>query len=110
MVVPIRDIENKSSFTSTFHTITLSIGQTNNTNIVIDPVNDLFKNICDNFDEVRGCSLVSSTHYPRTPSLFLSECDEDYATRVQRKSDKMVENDLVVPSDSLQLDYVIPKS
>jgi len=103
MVVPIRDIKNKSSFTSTFHTITLSMGQTNNTDIVIDPVNDLFKNICDNFDEVRGHSLVSSTHYPKTPSLFLSD-------RVQRKSDKMVENDLVVPSDSLQLDYVTPKS
>lgn len=64
--------------------------QTNNIDMVIDPVDDLFKT--------------------RTLSLSLSECDEDYITRVQRKSDKMVKNDLVALSDSIQLEYVTLKS
>ena len=78
--------------------------------MVIDPVNDLFKNICDNFDEVRDHSLTSSIHHPRTLSLSSSECDKDYVTRIQRESNKMVKDDLIIPSDSSQLEYATSKS
>jgi len=69
-------------------------------NIVINLVNNLFKDICDNFDEVRGHSLASSKHSPKTLSLSSSECNESYTTRVQRESDKIVEDNLVALSDS----------
>ena len=73
---------------------------TNNMNMVINSIDDLFKNNCNNFNEVRDHFLVSNIHHLRTPSLFSSKCNEDYVTKVQRESDKMDENDLVAPSDS----------
>ena len=79
-------------------------------NMVINLVDDLFKGNCDNYDEVRDCSLVSSIHCPRTLSLSSSDRDEDYATRVQKESDRMVEDDPVAPTNSLQLEYMSPKS
>jgi len=42
--------------------------------------------------------------------LSSSNCDEDYATRVQGESDRMVENDPIAPTNSPQLEYVSPKS
>jgi len=39
-----------------------------------------------------------------------SECDKDYATRVQRESDRMDEDDPVAPSNSPQLEYATPNS
>ena len=76
----------------------------NDVEMVIDLVDDLFNN-CDNYDE--GHILVSNTHHPRSLSLFSSDSKEDYATRVQRESDRMVEDDSVTPTDSTQLEYVI---
>ena len=73
---------------------------TNNIDIVINLVNDIFKNNYNNFDEVRGCFLVSSMHCFKTLSLSSSEYDEDYITRIQRESNNMVKDDLVTPSDS----------
>ena len=83
---------------------------TNNIDMVVNPVNDIFKNNCNNFNEVRGHSLASSIHCPRTLFLSLSECDKDYTTRVQKESDKMVEDNLAALSDSPQLEYVTSKS
>ena len=78
--------------------------------MVIDLVDDLFKGNCDNYDKVRGCFLVSSMYCLRTLSLFSSHCDEDYAIRVQRESDRMVKNDPVTSINSLQLEYMSSKS
>ena len=69
-------------------------------NMVIDLVNNIFKDNCDNYDKVRDHSLASSMHCPRTPSLFSSDCNEDYTTRVQRKSDRIVKDDPVTPTNS----------
>ena len=78
--------------------------------MVIDLVDDIFKGNCDNYDKVRGCSLASSMYCLRTPSLFSSHCDEDYTIRVQRESDRMVKNDPVTSTNSLQLEYMSSKS
>ena len=78
-------------------------------NIDVDGFNNLFKNISDNFDKVRGHSLAQSTHYPRTPSLFSSNYDEDYTMRVQKASNRMDEDNPVTTSDSIQLEYTNPK-
>jgi len=69
-------------------------------NMVIDLVNDIFKDNCDNYDEVKGYSLVSSIHHSRTLSLSLSNYDEDYVTRVQRESDRMIEDNHIAPTNS----------
>ena len=49
--------------------------------------------------------MTSNTYSSRTLSISSSKYDEDYATRVQYESDNMVEDDLVVMTDSLQLKY-----
>jgi len=83
---------------------------TSNIDMVINSIDNLFKSNCDNYNEVRGHSLVSSTYSPRTPSMFSSKCNEDYLTKVQCKSDNMIEDDQVASSDSPQLEYTTPKS
>jgi len=109
MVVSIRDIGNKSFYTSASQTIASNMTLTKNINITIN-VNDLFKGNCNNYDEVRNNSLASSVHCSRTLSLSLSDCDEDYTTQVQRESDRMVEDDPVAPTNSPQLENVTPNS
>ena len=78
--------------------------------MVVDSINNFFKSNCNNYNEVRGCSLAFSIHSPKTPSMFLSECNEDYLTRVQCKSNNMVKDDKVAPSGSSQLEYTTSKS
>ena len=58
------------------------MASTSNMNIVVDLINDLFKNNCENYDKIRGCSLASSMHCPRSLFISLSECDEKYLARV----------------------------
>ena len=65
---------------------------------------------CDNYDKMRGHIITSNTHSLRTISLSSSECDEDYTTRVQRESNNMVEDDLVVMSNNPRLEYATPSS
>ena len=50
--------------------------------MVIDNVNDLFKNNCDNYDEVRGHTMTTNAQSPRTPSMSSGEGEEDYAAKV----------------------------
>jgi len=82
---------------------------TNDINMAIN-VDDLFKGNYDNYDEMRGHSLASSMHYPKTLSLSSSDCDEDYTTRVQRESNRMVKDDSVTPTNSPQLENATSKS
>ena len=42
--------------------------------------------------------------------MFSSKCDKKYLARVQRESDRMVEDDPVVALDSPQLEYAISKT
>ena len=76
--------------------------------MVVDLIDDLFEGNCNNFDKVRGCFLVLSAYYFRTSSIFSS--DEEYAMRVQKESNRIVEDESVAPSDSPQLEYTTSKS
>ena len=105
MVVSIREIGNKFYSTSAFHNPASNMTPTSDIDITIDIVDDLFKSGCNNYNEVRGCIMTSNTYSPRTPSIFSSKCDEDYTTRVQYESDNMVEDNLVVMTNSPQLEY-----
>jgi len=110
MVAPIRDFENITTSTSAIHSTTVNMSPNNVSNMEVDSFDDIFTKACDNCDEVRGRSLVLSAHHSRTLSLSSSDCDEDYATRVQKESDRMDEDNPVATSDSLQLEYATPKS
>jgi len=102
MVAPNRELGNKHCFTH-------NMASNDYMNIDVDSFNNLFKNISDNFDKVRGHSLAQSIHYPKTPLLFLSNYDEDYTMRVQKANNRMDEDNPVTTSDSIQLKYTNPK-
>ena len=110
MVVPIRDLGNMMADTHTFHSITLNIASNSDVNMVDDSFDKLFENISNNFDEVRGYSLALSAHRPRTPSMSSSNCNEDYVTRIQKKSNRMDEDNSITSLESVQLEYVTPRS
>ena len=78
--------------------------------MIIDSNNEFFKKNCNFNNKVRGHSLPYSAHHPRTPSMFSSKCDKDYAMRVQRESDRMDEDNPVAPSNSLQLEHITSNS
>ena len=100
MVAPIREIGNITSSTSVLWFTTLNIFPTNDVNMVIDSIDNFFEKNCDNYDKVRDHSLVSSIYCPRTLSLSSSNYDKDYATRVQKESDRMVKDNSAALSDS----------
>jgi len=110
MVVPIRDFGNITTSTTVIYPITSKMPPNNNINIIVDLADNLFEKNCDIHDEVRSCFLVHSVHHPRTLFLSSSKCDKNYAMRVQRESDRIVEDDSVALSNSLLLEYAAPKS
>jgi len=82
MVVPIRDFGNKFCSISAFHTPESNMTHSSNIDMTSEIVNDILKSGNDNYDEVRGCTMTSNTHSPRTAFIFSSKCDENYTTRV----------------------------
>ena len=107
MVAPIRDLGSKFFSTSTTHSKASNITPSDNVNMAVDISNALFNNYCD---EVRGRSMSFDKQGTRTLFMFSSKCNEEYMMRVQRKSNKMVEDDHIIASDSSQLEYAIPKT
>jgi len=79
-------------------------------NMAVNVDNALFKNFCDNYNEVRDQLMASNKQDTRTLSMSSSKCDEEYVARVQRESNRMVEDDYVIASDSPQLKYTTPKT
>jgi len=110
MVAPIRDFGNISSSTTALYSTTSNMSPNNTLNMIINSNNEFFKKNCDFSNEVRGCSLAYSTYYSRTPSMSSSECDKNYAIKVQRESDRMDEDDPVALSNSPQLKYTTSNS
>jgi len=100
MVALIRDLGNKFFSASTTHSKASNMTLSNDVDMAADIDNALFNNFCDNYDEVRGQSMISDKQGTRTLSMFSSECDEEYSARVQRESDRMVEDVHVIALDS----------
>ena len=82
MVAPIRDFGNKFCSISAFHTPESNMTHSSDINMTSEIVNDILKSACDNYNEVRGCTMTSNTYSPRTASMSSSKCNEDYATKV----------------------------
>jgi len=110
MIVPTRDIGNKFVSTSAFTTSVSNMTQPSEMDMVVNNCVLFFQDNCENYDEVRGCTMISNIQGSRTLLLSSSKCLKDYHTRVQQESDKMVENEPNVLSDSPQLEYITPKS
>ena len=73
--------------------------------MIVDSLDNLF-DIGNNFDKVRGCSLVLNAHRPRSPLISSSDYDKEYHIRVKRESDRMDENESVTSVGSIQIEYV----
>jgi len=99
MVASIRDFRNKFCPISAFHTSASNMTHTSDINMTSDIVNNILKSN-NNYNKVRGHTITSNTHSPRTSSMFLSKYDEKYITRAQYESNNMVEDDPIVMSDN----------
>ena len=70
-------------------------------------VNTIIHNNCDNYNEVRDCTLVSSVNNSHYISYSFSNMSEEvYTGQMQRKSDRIVQDEPTTLSDSIQLEYV----
>ena len=104
MVIPIRD---KFLSISAIYTSISNMIHTSNINMTSDIVNNILKSESgyNNYNEMRGHTMISNIHSFGALSMFSSKYDEEYTTRVQHKSNNMVKDDLVVISDNLQLKH-----
>jgi len=110
MVASIRDQGNITHSSTTMSFNTLDSVSIQELNINVDPISTMFE-LDHNDDEVRGCSLDASIHRLRSPSMSLNKYDEEYHIRVQRESNKIVENNNdTKPANSIgsiRLEYAI---
>ena len=84
-----------------------------NNDVIMDggSFDPLFDNMCDNYDNICGCSLAYSAHCPRSPSIFLSECKESYAKRMEKQNNRMNKNKPVITTNSfIVLEYTTLES
>ena len=88
MVAPIRESANITHTSTAMANISDNLTPNSNINMVIDPEDNIY-NIGKGFEERRGRSLSFSIHKPRSPSIFSSECSEDYHIHVKRMSDNV---------------------
>ena len=104
MVVPYREFRNITLSASTTHSTTNNMASSNDINIDVNPLDNLF-DVDDNFDKMRGCSLALSVYRPRSSSLFSSDCEEEYHIRVKRESNRIDEDNPVASAGSIQIEY-----
>ena len=90
----------------------IEMATTEDINIVDGIYNSFFDCISNlSAEEVRSRSLDTSAHRPKSSLMSLSEDGKDYHVQVQRESDKIVKDKLVMSSNSsIQLKYVTQKS
>ena len=100
MVAPIRELRNIISDTLILCDTTNEMASDNDVVMVKGSINPLFDNICDNYDNVCGCSLAHSAHCPRSPSMSSSECKESYAERMERQNNRMNGDEPVILTNS----------
>jgi len=108
MVAPIRELGNITLSTSAIHSTINNMTLIQDNDMVVDPLDNLL-GLGDKFDKVRGYSLALSTYRPRSPSMFLSECNEKYHIRVKKKSNRMDEDEPATSTDSIQVEYTSQK-
>ena len=70
-------------------------------------VNTIIHNNCDNYDKMRGHTLVLSANSFHSVSYSSSNMSEKvYIEWIQRESDRMIQNEPTASSDSIQLKYI----
>ena len=111
MVVLIRELGN---ITSDFFTICATTNEIASDNDIVmsgDSFDLLFNNACNNYDDIYGCSLVHSAYSLRTPSMFLSKCEESYAKRIEKQNDRINEDEpVILTNSSIVLEHVTLES
>ena len=104
MVAPTRELANITLSSTAMANISNNLTPNQDIDMVVNPLDNLF-DIGNNFDEVRSCSLALSVHKPRSPSISLSECSEEYHIHVKRESNRMNEDKPVTSIGSIQIEY-----
>ena len=77
IVAPIRDLGNITQSPDIMSSNSLKLVFKEDIDMVTNPIRAMF-NLNNNLDKVRGYSLDASTYRPRSPSILLSENEEEY--------------------------------
>ena len=104
MVASIRELVNITHTSTVMAKISDNLTPNSDINIVINS-EDNINNIGKGFKERRDCSLLFSIHKPRSPSISLSKCSEDYHIHVKRMSDRMDKDKSVNSIGSIKIEY-----
>ena len=104
IVVSIRDLGNLTQSSAIMSYNSSNLVPSQDINMAVNPVRAMF-DLNNNYNEVRGHSLDMSIHRPRSPSISLSECNEEYHTHVQWESDKIIEDEPTNFTGSIKLEY-----
>ena len=105
MIVPVRNIGNKSF--STLATMNLVSRITLPTNIGID-INDFVGSNADNYNDVRSHTITSNKSSSRTVLIFSSETLVDYTTKMEHLNNFPKNEETKESIDSSQLLYIMP--
>jgi len=105
MVAPTRELANITLSPTAIANVSNNLTPNSDIDMVVNPLDNLY-NIGDSFEERRGCSLSLSIHKPRSPSISLSKCSEEYYIHVKRESNRMDENEPVTFISSIKVEYV----
>ena len=108
--MPIRDIGNKFCSTSALSTLTANMTYTNDMDMVINNVDAMFKDNCNNYDEMRGYTLTPNFQESRSLSTFSKLSKEEYIIRVQCESNRMVEDNQNILFNSPLLKYAMQRN
>ena len=101
----IRELENITLSATTTSSNTFNMTSTQNINIVVDPLDNLF-DIRNNYNEVRGCLLNLSVYRLRSLSILSSKCDKEYHIHIKRESDRMDKDEPVNFIGSINIKYM----
>ena len=91
MVAPIRDLGNITQSSDIMSSNSLKVVFDDDINMITNPIGAMF-NLNNNFDKVRGHSLGTSVHKPRSPSVSSSKSEEEYHICIQWECNKIDED------------------
>ena len=82
MVASIRDFRNITTSTSVIHFTTDIMSPNNISNMEFNSFDDIFEKACDYYDEIRGRSLVLSTHYSYPQVTVIRTMQQEFRKKV----------------------------
>ena len=104
MVAPTRELVNITLSPTAIANISNNLTPNSDIDMAVNPLDNLY-NIGNSFEEGRGCLLSLSMHKPRSLSISLSKCTEEYHIHVKRESNRIDKDKPIISIGSIKVEY-----